>query len=114
MEYRSSTSPHLDKMMVHCESLVSKSSLGNKVGEGIIGRRSRMDKKSWKLKLAWCCQGGAARRGQAGEQEEPDDKGKKFALRCSLLLEGCLSKEIWKLCEGQTGTWCEVERSRWN
>lgn len=114
MEYRSSTSPHLDKMMVHCESLVSKSSLGNKVGEGIICRGSCMDKKSWKLKVAWCPQGGAARLGKAGEQEEPDDKGKEFALSCSILLGGCLSKEIWKLCERQTGTWCGVERSRWN
>lgn len=50
-----------------------------------------------------------ARLGKAGEQEEPDDKGKKFALSCSILLEGCLSKEIWKLWERQTGTWGRVE-----
>lgn len=113
MEYRSSTSPHLDKMMVLCESLVSKNSRGNTVGEGIIGRGSHVDKKSWKLKVAWCGQGGAARLGKAG-QEEPDDRGKEFALSCSILLEGCLSKEVWKLCERQPGTWCGAERSKRN
>lgn len=49
--------------------------------------------------------------GKAGEQEGSDDKGKKFVLNvAALYLEGCLSKEIWELCERQTGVWGGIER----
>lgn len=48
--------------------------------------------------------------GKAGEQEGSDDKGKKFVLKvAAFYLEGCLSKEIWELCERQTGVWGEID-----
>ena len=69
-----------------------------------------MHKKSWKHKTAWCLQGGVERTAKAGEQEVSDDDGKKLALHvAALYLEGCLSKEIWKLCERQTRNLEETE-----
>lgn len=69
-----------------------------------------MHKKSWKHKIARCLQGGVKRTAKAGEQEGSDDNGKKLALHvAAFYLEGCLSKEICKLCERQTRNLEETE-----
>lgn len=49
--------------------------------------------------------------GKVGEQEGSNDKRKTFFLNvAAFYLEGCLNKEIWELCERQTGVWGGIER----
>lgn len=92
---------------------MSKSSLGKEAGEGIIGRGNpwlrvtrtqnstvQSEKSTHSLRQGW-----------EMEKRETDKVGmRKHLLRkkCALntaasYLEGCLSKEIWQLCERQTG-----------